>query len=534
MSQDLLSEFLPPLETPLSHTPQPTRSSVDTSESAPPGAALAHDVEDDDDFGDFEDAEIAPEPLATKQDDSTIEQHKVTPQATKPPATQWTAPVATGRHPFAGSMDFLFNTENDDEYDAGHDELDDLATNPEAAMAYSKRVIAQQQVDEQRRVTIAPKTADVSGAVQPHAHNARREITSVRDPSVLFDVELDGESVDDDFGDFETYSEPNVDPIRRHEPQIQPTHDYGDLLGVENVQSATDSTKLDQRSTSDDKAAVSPAAHFDDPWDDFEDAQPSMAAVTTRSEAPSGTPAQQRFQMRPKAMTAVRPQETITDLPPTNVPPPVVLLSLFPSLLASADDALFKPLSKLDSKQRQVLLAHPATQQFVRGYLTYAHALGHIIAGRKLRWKRDQYLAQGMRIGPAGGKSGMKLTGLDKTEVVKEDREVLDTVRIWKAQVGKLRSVVTAGSLNIGVGTAKMPALPEISEQLPVKALKAVEGGVTAPHACALCGLKREERVLKVDVEVDDSFGEWWVPGMSMHVVCKAFWGEFTRKQRLR
>ncbi|KAJ3502922.1 hypothetical protein NM208_g16619 [Fusarium decemcellulare] len=30
----------------------------------------------------------------------------------------------------------------------------------------------------------------------------------------------------------------------------------------------------------------------------------------------------------------------------------------------------------------------------------------------------------------------------------------------------------------------------------------------TAPKACIICGLKREERVAKVDYEVEDSFGE--------------------------
>ena len=67
---------------------------------------------------------------------------------------------------------------------------------------------------------------------------------------------------------------------------------------------------------------------------------------------------------------------------------------------------------------------------------------------------------------------------------------------------------------------------------MPVKALKSAEGGFTAVHACALCGLKREERVAKVDVGVHDSFGEWWVEGMSMHLLCRNFWEE--HKGRLK
>lgn len=77
-----------------------------------------------------------------------------------------------------------------------------------------------------------------------------------------------------------------------------------------------------------------------------------------------------------------------------------------------------------------------------------------------------------------------------------------------------------------------MPAVPEIAEQMPVKMLRAAEGGFTASHACALCGLKREERVARVDEGVEDSFGEWWVEGMNMHLVCRNFWEEY--KDRLK
>ena len=119
----------------------------------------------------------------------------------------------------------------------------------------------------------------------------------------------------------------------------------------------------------------------------------------------------------------------------------------------------------------------------------------------------------------------MKLAGLDKSEVAKEDREVVDTVRLYRAQIGKLRSAVTAASA--APGLPKLPTVPDISETMPVKALRTTEGGIPAPHACALCGLKREERVVKVDGEVEDSFGEWWVQGMSMHLQCRKFWDEF-------
>ena len=126
----------------------------------------------------------------------------------------------------------------------------------------------------------------------------------------------------------------------------------------------------------------------------------------------------------------------------------------------------------------------------------------------------------------------MKLAGVDKAEVAKEDREVLDTLDQWKAQVGKLRTAVTAASS--APGLPKLPAVPEIVENMPVRTLKASEGGLSATHACALCGIRREERVAKVDSEVEDSFGEWWVEGMNMHVACRNFWDEFEKKLKSR
>ena len=89
------------------------------------------------------------------------------------------------------------------------------------------------------------------------------------------------------------------------------------------------------------------------------------------------------------------------------------------------------------------------------------------------------------------------------------------------AAVCRRRSAMSSSS-----SMSKAPPVPEIAEQMPIKALKALEGGFTATHACALCGLKREERVSKVDVDVHDSFGEWWVGEMSMHLLCRNFWEE--------
>lgn len=145
-----------------------------------------------------------------------------------------------------------------------------------------------------------------------------------------------------------------------------------------------------------------------------------------------------------------------------------------------------------------------------------ASVAAQIIAGRKLRWKRDQHLSQGMRIGPASSRatSGMKLSTVDKSENMKEEREALDVVRAWKDQVGRLRHVVSAAN-QIKAGT--LGVVPDIQEMMPVKVLRQGEGGVPAPQACMLCGLKRDERVGAVDQGVEDSFGEWWVEQVNMH-----------------
>ena len=204
------------------------------------------------------------------------------------------------------------------------------------------------------------------------------------------------------------------------------------------------------------------------------------------------------------------------ELPPTNVPPPGVLLSLFPPLFADAQEKLFKPMAAQTLPMRNKLIAEPATINYLQGYLVLANVGAHIIAGRKLRWKRDQHLSQGMRIGPASSRatSGMKLTGIDRGENMKEEREASDVVRVWKEQVGRLRHVVS-GTNQIKAGTLGL--VPDLQETMPVKTLKQSEGGIPARQPCMMCGLKREERVTATDMATDDSFGEWWIDQVNMH-----------------
>jgi hypothetical protein len=452
-------------------------------------------------------------------------------------------------------MDLLFEA-GDDEYDAGTDELADLSTNPEAAMAFSKRIIAEQEAAQAKRETSkvmpsrpVPTKAPTKKIVSNHARNSSNSDSGpkklrkksgyvpAQEPEVLFDAEniSDHENGFDDFGEFEADLNDRgtgVSPIARVEranamppidllrlddqPAVRTTNTNGSP-GDYKARQPTSQPTL--KSTSLPQAVETE----DDAWDDFETAAPASPP------SPSNQPSHTRTLPSTQA-----PSNTTNTLPPTNIPPPSVLLSLFPALFSSADEALFTTLARLDLKQRQILLAHPASHQFLKGYLSHCVVLAHIIAGRKLRWKRDQHLSQSMRIGPsaAGGKSGMKLAGVDKAELAKEEREVLDTIDLWKAQVGKLRTAVTTASA--APGLPKLPSVPEIAENMPVRTLKPSEGGISATQACALCGLKREERVARVDLEVEDSFGEWWVQGMNMHVACRRFWEEFERKLKSR
>ncbi|CZR54461.1 uncharacterized protein PAC_04345 [Phialocephala subalpina] len=217
--------------------------------------------------------------------------------------------------------------------------------------------------------------------------------------------------------------------------------------------------------------------------------------------------------------------------PPSNVPPPSVLLSLFPSLFDMPRSTLFKAVASQPFSLKNRIISDPSTVDFLRAYLLIATVAAHILAGRKLRWKRDTLLSQAMKIGPAaaGGKGGMKLAGVDKSEVTKEDREAAEAVRIWREQLGRLRSAIAVANQSMREDATYL-VIPEISEAMHVKAQ---EGGLTAPKPCVICGLKREERVSKVDFQVEDSFGEWWIEHWG-HRACRNFWQEHESKLRHR
>jgi hypothetical protein len=139
----------------------------------------------------------------------------------------------------------------------------------------------------------------------------------------------------------------------------------------------------------------------------------------------------------------------------------------------------------------------------------------------------------------------MKLAGVDKSIIIREEREAVDAVRALRDVAGKLRAVVAsvvketgaASHTNTSSTAAASLFVPDITEQMPIHTLPPSAGGIIGLRPCALCGLKREERIAKIHdvggpgpgggMKVEDSFGEWWVEGAEMHLVCWRFWVEY-------
>ncbi|CAK7238712.1 MAG: hypothetical protein STHCBS139747_000130 [Sporothrix thermara] len=226
--------------------------------------------------------------------------------------------------------------------------------------------------------------------------------------------------------------------------------------------------------------------------------------------------------------------------PPTNIPPPSVLLSLFPTLIALPDKVLFKPTAAQPAEVRNRVIGDPKTVAFLRNYLQIIVVAGRVIAGRKQRWHRDKFLSQSMSISAAGSSKGggMKLAGLDKAQGQREDREAADVVAAWARHVGKLRSAVaTANAALVAAEAAEHKHYPPLkipelqSATIPVTVAKQVP---TATKPCIICGLRRDERVRGIDGDdVEDIFSEWWVEHWG-HRVCRNFWAEHEATLRSR
>lgn len=424
-----------------------------------------------------------------------------------------------------------------------------------------------------------------SGTPETSAHKSVQKqkpvIKPIRnaDPNVLFDAddfelqEGDGEEDDDEFGDFEGTSSPApVVPAASSgskEPKKQPP---GLFLGGGNSQtlypeasrspygssharklSDVKELKIKTPIASDFPKEVkdrepSPITAwpsgdgFGDQWDEFKDLSVTNTKTPAKTASNTKTSAKKpdldssfdsdwkdwgETEIDKPKVTGATSQTTNSDKspPPTNVPPPSILLSILPQLLDLSKTSLLR-IKTLPAAKHHAVVSDPATITFLRGYLALATVTGRIIAGRKQRWQRDKFLLQGMSISAAGGMRGMKLATVDKTQSARDDHSAVAVLDVWTQQEGSLRSTVTAAN---AASDTKLK-VPHLKLALQVHVAKNVP---TAPKPCVICGLKRDERVTGVDFDVEDSFGEWWIDFWG-HRACKNFWVEHEAKLRQR
>lgn len=257
---------------------------------------------------------------------------------------------------------------------------------------------------------------------------------------------------------------------------------------------------------------------FED-WGDFIDGPPSSPSPTQPPKATKATPKGISNKQPPvqterdtsQAFSKVNQEHVpASQVRPTNIPPPSVLLELFPQLL--------EQLRQESTQTKKNMHQKGPVDETASTILCTLKTAARVIAGRTLRWKRDAILSQSMRIGPArsGKPGGMKLSTVNKNEDIKEQQQAVDVITIWRDRSALFSSVVQAAG--------KRP-VPVVAENVRAMTASAAQGAIKASHACALCGLKRDERLPKVDEGVEDSFGEWWTDHWG-HTDCRDFWGK--------
>jgi hypothetical protein len=290
--------------------------------------------------------------------------------------------------------------------------------------------------------------------------------------------------------------------------------------GLIDYNSAIQSAKLRTKKPNLKKPSLPVQEEPFEEWGDFTDG-PMETVRSSSSNAMGNQRASNKtpdVAQTPKA--AANPRETphiskrVTQSPPanhvrpTNIPPPSILLELIPQL--------FERLRQEGTKAKRNVQQREALESVALSIICTLKAVARVVAGRTLRWKRDAILSQSMRIGPArsGKVGGMKLSTVNKNEDIKEKQEAVDVITMWRDRAALFNSVIQAAG--------KRP-IQTILESTRITTATASQGAIKASHACALCGLKRDERIPRIDEIVDDSFGEWWTEHWG-HTECRLFW----------
>ena len=376
------------------------------------------------------------------------------------------------------------------------------------------------------------------------------QLSKSADSDVLFDADSLEAEAEDDFGDFEDVNDEavndqslNAEPVQKQavdKPSVVSISQQVDLLDLGN-DVAPELVQQHHTVPSVQATKDTNAASEADDWGDFEDfsqdaqLEPKVivqsnffhdpvqatAIKPTPILSPSKDESWDEFEdWNSEQIPAERPADGITssnllsqpEIPseprPTNIPPPTTLLQLLPDVFQSL---------QTQAKTSTISSSPTSPTSLATLIITVFAVSARIIAGRTLRYKRDTHLSQSTRIGPstAGSRSGgMKLVALNKTETLHSEREAAAVCDAWSRTTHIFAGVVSRSehrrpwmNLNVNMSVRAGPGY----------------GTLEAREACALCGIRREERIAGVDFDADDVFGEYWTEWWG-HTDCRAFW----------
>ncbi|KAF2404995.1 hypothetical protein EJ06DRAFT_525573 [Trichodelitschia bisporula] len=217
-----------------------------------------------------------------------------------------------------------------------------------------------------------------------------------------------------------------------------------------------------------------------------------------------------------------KPDPRLRTGPPTDIPPPGQILSIFPPLLASIQDKFLRQVATLSPDGRDEAYSSEITLHYIIGYLELVRVCARIVTGREFRWHRDTHLQNNMRVGPAGrSQNSMKLMNIARPERELQDAMAQSCIEEWTELVGKVRAAV----LLLKKHGFKQKAELAVPPKLDAKFSKSFNGEVER-DVCGLCGLHRTERLERIDMDDFDGFGEWWREDLSMHRTCGKFYEE--------